>query len=65
MTGPAGVYRSQQGTIWRVLEAADGGIRVEVLQDGAWVAGPVRMVGLRLSPSTKRLTDAAISKLPR
>jgi hypothetical protein len=58
------VYRTQQGTILRVIEADDGGLKVETLKDGAWVAGRIGMVGLRLSPSTTRLTPRETRDLP-
>jgi hypothetical protein len=64
MMSAAGVYKSEQGRIWRVMEANDGLLSVQVFQEGAWVPGPIRMVGLRLSPSTKRLSAQAIRKLP-
>jgi hypothetical protein len=48
----------------RVIEASDGGIKVEVLDEGAWVAGRIGMVGLRLSPSTTVLTARETKKLP-
>jgi hypothetical protein len=62
--GAAGVYKSAQGRIWRVLEASDGQLSVQVFQEGEWVPGPIRMVGLRLSAGTKKLSATAIAKLP-
>ena len=58
------VYRTQGGIILRVTEAEDGGLKVETLTDGAWVAGPIGMVGLRLSPTTSRLTAREIRGFP-
>jgi hypothetical protein len=60
---PSGVYRLHD-TTWRVSESAEGGLKVEVLTDGAWIMGPVNLVGLRLDASTTRLTRAAIDALP-
>ncbi len=59
----SGVYRLN-GTVWRVTESVEGGLRVEVLTDGTWVPGKVNMVGLRLHASTKRLTEREIKALP-
>ena len=64
MMGAAGVYRSEQGKIWRVMEASDGQLSVQVYLEGEWVPGPIRMVGLRLSSGTKKLSAQAIAKLP-
>jgi hypothetical protein len=50
--------------IMRVIEADDGGLKVETLEDGEWIAGRIGMVGLRLSPSTTKLTARDIQKLP-
>lgn len=58
------VYRSELGIIWRVIEADDGGLRVERLEDGAWVEGRIGMVGLRLSPTTTKLTARQASAYP-
>lgn len=58
------VYRTEGGKVWRIIHAADGGMRVELLKNGVWVPGPIGMVGLRLSLSTTQLTPAAIRKLP-
>jgi hypothetical protein len=60
----AGVYRTNRGTIFRVTETVEGGLKVEVLKDGAWTPGRVGMVGLRLAPSTTRLEASAIEQLP-
>jgi hypothetical protein len=60
---PSGVYRLGD-TVWRVSESVEGGLKVEVLTDGAWAMGPVNLVGLRLDRSTTRLTQAAIDALP-
>jgi hypothetical protein len=58
------VYRTEAGLIMRVIEAADGGLKVETLQDGAWIPGRIGMVGLRLSPTTDELTAKEAKKLP-
>lgn len=58
------VYRSEGGLIMRVIEADDGGLKVETLADGEWIAGRIGMVGLRLSPSTTKLTARDIKRLP-
>lgn len=50
--------------IWRVIEGDEGSLRVELLEDQAWVPGRIGMVGLRLSPSTTRLTARAVRELP-
>jgi len=39
-------------------------MKVEVLKDGAWIAGRIGMVGLRLANSTTKLTPEAILQLP-
>ena len=60
----SGVYRTDQGLVFRVSETVEGGLKVEVLSEGVWIPGPVAMVGLRLSRSTKKLGPAAIQELP-
>jgi hypothetical protein len=60
---PTGVYR-RGDTVWRISESVEGGLKVEVLTDGAWVAGPVNLVGLRLDSATTKLTQASIDALP-
>ncbi len=60
----SGVYRTGSGTIFRVAETDEGGLKLEVLKDGAWIAGRIQMVGLRLSPSTTKLRPEAILQLP-
>jgi hypothetical protein len=59
------VYRTERGLIWRLLKSDDGGVKVEMLKDGVWVAGRIGMVGLRLSPSTTKLTSNEIRSLPQ
>jgi hypothetical protein len=61
---PSGVYRTDQGTIFRVTETAEGGLKVEVLTDEEWVPGRISMVGLRLASSTKMLDANAVRALP-
>jgi hypothetical protein len=60
---PVGVYR-RGDTVWRVSETVEGGLKVETLTDGAWVAGPVNLVGLRLDSGTTKLNQASIDALP-
>lgn len=58
------VYRTERGLVWRILHADDGGLKVEILKGGAWITGRIGMVGLRLSPTTKRLNRDEIRALP-
>ena len=60
---PSGVYRRGK-TVWRISESVEGGLKVEVLTDGAWVSGPVNLVGLRLDSGTTKLNQASIDALP-
>ncbi|MDQ4005904.1 MAG: hypothetical protein M3135_06340 [Actinomycetota bacterium] len=60
----ASVYRTQKGVIFRVIEAADGAIKLELLEDDTWTAGRIGMVGLRLSPSTTELSSKQVLELP-
>jgi len=62
--GSSGVYRTAPGTIFRVTETDEGGLKVDVLKDGEWIPGRLGMVGLRLSPTTTRLGAGAIRALP-
>jgi hypothetical protein len=50
--------------IFRVTETDEGGLKVDVLKDGAWVPGRIGMVGLRLARSTTALGAHAIRGLP-
>lgn len=59
-----GVYRSEQGMVWRVMEGDDGSLKVEVLEGRSWIPGRIGLVGLRLAPSTTKLTARAIRGLP-
>ena len=61
---PEGVYKTESGMVFRVGVTAERGLKVEVLRDGVWEAGRIGMVGLRLSPTTKMLTEKAIRSLP-
>jgi hypothetical protein len=58
------VYRTERGMILRVIEAEDGGLKVELLSGDDWVAGRIGMVGLRLSPSTTQLSPEEAKLLP-
>ena len=51
-----GVYRTESGTVFKVERLPDGQLRVSTLEEGAWVQASGRMAGLRLNPTTKRLT---------
>jgi len=60
----SGIYRTDLGLIFRVTETIEGGLKVEILQDGVWVPGRIGMVGLRLAPSTTKLGRSAVDQLP-
>lgn len=57
-------YRTAGGATLRVTVTADGAPNVQLLKDGAWTPAPVRMMGLRLSPTTRRLRAAEVRALP-
>lgn len=58
------VYQTLQGKTLRISESEDGALRVEILEQGAWADGNVRMAGLRLSRTTRKLTGAEVRALP-
>ncbi|MGE5459167.1 MAG: hypothetical protein ACM3WR_00940 [Solirubrobacterales bacterium] len=60
----SGVYRTEQGRTLRISVTDESGIGVEILQNDVWVPGSVRMAGLRLSPTTRKLTAAEVRALP-
>jgi hypothetical protein len=57
-------YRTERGITIRVTTSDDGGLQVQLLKNGAWEQAPVGMMGLRLSPGTKRLRASEIKALP-
>jgi hypothetical protein len=59
------VYRTEDGTIFRVVEDGDGHISVGVLKETAWVDAAIGMVGLRVAPTTRRLTSKQVLRLPQ
>jgi hypothetical protein len=61
------VYRTEQGTIFRTSQGEEGRLSVELLSDAdaMWISGPIGMAGLRLDPSTTKLTQRQVEALPR
>lgn len=57
------VYRTESGTIFRVLKDKEGHIAVERLSEDAWESGPIGMAGLRLASTTTRLTQRQVDRL--
>jgi hypothetical protein len=57
-------YKTEMGKTLRVEESDDGQLSVQILKDGEWAEAPRGMIGLRLSPGTKRLTAREIKRLP-
>ena len=58
------VYKTESGTIFRVLKEPEGHLEVELLEASSWQAAPVGMAGLRIARGTKRLTQRQIDALP-
>ena len=58
-------YRTEQGKTLRIGESNEGMLSVEVLKDGVWTSASLGMIGLRLSPGTRKLTAAEIKRLPQ
>ena len=61
----AGVYKTEQGTIIRVSEDGEGRLSVELLKRPDWIAAPIGMAGLRVAPTTTRLTARQVQSLPQ
>ena len=59
-----GVYRTELGMILRISERNDGHLSVQLLKQTLWVPGPIGMFGLRLAPTTARLTARQVRALP-
>ena len=60
-----GVYRTESGMIFRVTEDVDGHLSVRILRDAVWLEGRVGIVGLRVAPTTVRLTSRQVLALPQ
>ena len=58
------VYRTESGTIFRLVKSDEGRPSIELLRSAAWESGPVGMVGLRLARGTVRLTKSQVAALP-
>lgn len=59
------VYRTEGGTIFRVTEDGDGHISVGILKETVWQDASIGMVGLRVAPTTVRLTAKQVLRLPQ
>lgn len=57
-------FRTELGKTLRIEESDEGALRIEILKEGAWTSAPRGMIGLRLAPSTHRLTAAEVLALP-
>jgi len=57
-------FRTAMGKTIRVDESDEGMLTVKVLRDGTWMDAPLGMIGLRLSPTSRRLTAREIDTLP-
>lgn len=51
--------------IFRVSQDPEGHLSVGILQDATWVDARVGIVGLRVAPTTVRLTPKQVLRLPR
>ena len=60
----SGVYRTESGMIFRVTEDPDGHLTVGILKDARWVDARVGVAGLRVAPTTVRLTPKQVLRLP-
>jgi hypothetical protein len=58
-----GVYRTENGLVLKIKRDADGHLSVQQLQEGAWSPAPIGLAGLRIAPTTKRLTERQIQAL--
>lgn len=57
------MYRTEGGTVFRVSSEGDGHLTVQVLRDRSWIPAPIGMAGLRVAPTTRRLTARQVEAL--
>lgn len=58
------VYRTESGMIFRVSQGGEGYLSVETLEESGWTKAHLGMVGLRVAPTTVRLTARQVLRLP-
>jgi hypothetical protein len=58
------VYRTEAGMIFRVSEGGDGHLAVQTLDETGWVQAGLGVIGLRVAPTTVRLTAKQVLRLP-
>jgi hypothetical protein len=58
------VFRTEAGMIFRVSEGGDGHLSVETLAEKAWIPAALGVIGLRVAPTTRRLTAKQVLRLP-
>jgi hypothetical protein len=57
-------FVTELGKTLRIDRSNDEMPSIELLTDGVWTAAPIRMMGLRLAPSSRPLSPAEIRALP-
>jgi hypothetical protein len=58
-----GIYRTERGMVFKVERSDDGHLTVQTFSDGLWEPAPVRLAGLRVAATTRRLTARQIAAL--
>jgi hypothetical protein len=58
------VYKTASGMIFRVSEGLEGHLAVETLKDSGWIPAALGVIGLRVAPTTVRLTARQVLRLP-
>jgi hypothetical protein len=58
------VYRTESGMIFRVSQPLEGHLSVQTLGHEGWESAPIGMTGLRVAPTTVRLTARQVLRLP-
>jgi hypothetical protein len=59
------VYRTESGMIFRVSDDGEGHLSVGVLKEATWVDARIGIIGLRVAPTTVRLTSRQVLRLPQ
>lgn len=62
--GETNVYKTGSGTIFRVSQEPGGHMSVQLLKASEWQPAPIGMAGLRVAPTTSRLTERQVKQLP-